>query len=197
MPRKKCVALCAKQFRKDTRNIRAFCAQSEKRPRRDRHITLIYDAAIIKLYAAFERMILGGIVGAINNDTSTLSSTTQIAFPKHLRDEVCEYIITGGGYFDFRGRSGLIREIRKYVPDGHYLLAAVRNPAHKQSIEQLCALRNFAAHESPVSKRQALEAIGQKRMGSAGAWLKRQNRLRTIMSHLSRLSREIEANAPH
>lgn len=196
MPRKKSVALCAQQFRTDTRNIRVFCTQAEK-GLRARHISLIYDAAIIKLYAAFERMILGALVGAINNDTSTVSTTTQIAFPKHLTDEVCEYIITGGGYFDFRGRSGLIQEIRKYVPNGHYLLVTVRCPTYKQSLEQLCALRNFAAHESPVSKKHALNAIDQKRMGAAGSWLKRQNRFRTIANDLRDLSKDIEASAPH
>ena len=197
MPRKKSVPLCAQQFRKDQGDILRFCAQSEKRLRRDRHITLVYDAAIIKIHAAFERMILGALVGAINNDTSMLSNTTQIDFPKHLTDEVCEYIITGGGYFDFKRRDGLIREIRKYVPEGHYLLKAVRKAAYRESLERLCSLRNFAAHESPASKKQVLKDINQERVGAAGSWLKRQNRLQAIANDLSALSKEIEANAPH
>ena len=196
MSRKKSVSLCAQLFRKEQENILEFITQAEK-GLSARHISMIYDAAIIKLYVAFEHMILGALVGAINNDTSTLSSTTQITFPKHLTDEVCEYIITGGGYFNFRGRGGLIRDMHKYVPTDHYLLKAISDKKYRQSMDRLCALRNFAAHESPKSKREALNAIGQERVGTAGSWLKRQNRLREIANDLSDLSRDVEANAPH
>ena len=51
---------------------------------------LAYDGAVIKLYAAFERMIMGALTGAINNDTYQLSVSTSVQFPKHLTDEVCE-----------------------------------------------------------------------------------------------------------
>ena len=60
--------------------------------------------------------------GAINNDTSTLSQTVNIEFPKSLSDAVCEFIVTGGGYFDFKGRDGLIKTLKDYVPSNHYIV---------------------------------------------------------------------------
>ena len=86
-----------------------------------------------------------------------------------------EYILVGGGYFDFHGRDGLIKEVKKYVPEDHYLLRAIKASKYKTSLDQLCTLRNYAAHDSMASKKQALKSIGQERMGSAGSWLKVQN----------------------
>ncbi len=195
MPKKKSVKACAQQFRKDAEEFLEFCAEAKGLS--DRNKSLAYELAIIKLYAAFERMILEALTGAINNDTSVLGATTRVDFPKHLRDEVCEYIITGGRYFDFRGRSGLIREIKKYVPPNHYLLEAVKDSAYQLPLDQLCALRNYAAHESSISKKAALEAVGQQRMGSAGSWLKVQNRLQSLVNQLSDLSCRVEQGAPY
>ena len=163
----------------------------------DGHVSLAYEAAVIKLYAAFERMIVEALTGAINNDTSQLSATTHVQFPKHLTDEVCEYLISGSGYFSFRGRDGLIKEIKKYVGDSHYLLIAVKDQQFKTALEQLCALRNYAAHNSKVSKQIVLKLIGQEKIGSAGSWLKVQKRFVGLVECLRRLSCGIESGAPY
>ena len=86
----------------------------------DAHITWAHDYGIIRLYREFEDMILNCLVAAINSDTQQLSNTTGIDFPKHITDEVCEFIIVGDGYFDFRGRDGLIKTLKRYLPDNHY-----------------------------------------------------------------------------
>lgn len=69
-------------------------------------MTWSYEAALIKAYVAFEHLMLDCIVSTINNDTSTISARTGIAFLQHLTDEVYAYLVTGGGFFDFKGRDG-------------------------------------------------------------------------------------------
>ena len=118
-------------------------------------------------------------------------------FPKHLTDEVCEFLITGTGYFDFKGRSGLIKTLKSFVPETHYLVATIRKPVYKEALERLTSLRNFAAHESQVSKRAALEAIGGTNLSSSGAWLKRQKRFAGIARHLKAISTELNGHAPY
>ena len=194
--KKKSVQLCTQQFEKEANGLLEFCAKAEE-VLSEAHVSLVYDTAIIKIYAHFEQMIVESLIGAINNDTSQISTTTNILFPRHLTDEVCEYIITKGGYFNFQGRDGLIGEIKKYVPDNHYLMNIIKDRTYKESLDRLCALRNYAAHGSDSSKRSALKSIGQLKMGSAGSWLKRQNRLDNITSSLCNLSKEIEASAPY
>lgn len=163
----------------------------------DEHISWCYDYAIIRLYRAFEGLILWALVGSINNDTSTIAAKTGFAFPKHLTDEVCFYLVTGTGYFDFKGYSGLIGTLKKYLPDNHYLITTIKKDKFKNHVDRLCALRNYAAHESPQSKRSALAAVNQKRMGSAGSWLKCRDRFGKLATKLQELSKEIRDQAPY
>ena len=196
MPKKSSVKKCARDFRSEVDNIRSFCSSAQVALSSD-EVSFAYDAGIIKLYAAFERLMLGSLAGTINNDSSLLSNRTNRKFPKHLTAEVCEYIVTGGGYFDFRGRSGLIDKIQSFVGKDHYLHNIIKDPKYNTTLDRLCNLRNYAAHESSASKRQALNAIGQKKIGSAGSWLMRQDRLETIASELYVLSEKIEDKAPY
>ena len=151
----------------------------------------------MKLSVYFEHLMLDALVGAINNDTSTVGSSSGIKFPRHLSDEVCEYLVTGGGYFDFRGRSGLIKVLKGYIPDDHYLLVAVRRKKYKVTLERLLALRNYAAHESPKGKLAVKEALGVKRIAAAGVWLKTGDRFYEINAKARELAEEIRAGAPY
>jgi len=196
MPRKKSVKLSATDFCNQADDINAFLVTVAV-GQSDGHVSWLYGYAIIKLYKAFEGLILDALVGAVNNDTSTIAATTDVQFPKHLTDEVCEFLITGTGYFDFKGRSGLIRTLKSFVPDTHYLVAIVRKSAYKDALDRLVALRNFAAHESSSSKRAALEAIGQERISTSGSWLKRQGRFGVISESLRALALEIHNAAPY
>lgn len=197
MPRKKSGKKAAREFRSTVTRIEVFTREIEAAGLGDRAVTWAYEAALIKTAVAFEHLMLHCIVTAINNDTKTISDQTGIAFPKHLTDEVCEYLVTGGGFFNFRGRNDLIKTVKGYVPDDHWLLGAVKQIRYKEPLDKMIALRNFAAHESPASKRKALQTIRIKRIGSAGAWIKRQRRFFDITSALRKLACDIEEAAPY
>lgn len=107
------------------------------------------------------------------------------------------HLVVGSGYFDFRGRDGLIGTVKKFVPDDHYLPTAIKKRKYKTTLERLTGLRNFAAHASQQSKKSALEATGRERMSSAGAWLKVRKRLQSIANRLKELATEIEDGAPY
>ena len=115
----------------------------------DKHESWCFGLAIIHLYREFENLILNCLVALINNDSSTFSERTGRQFPKHMNVEVCEYLICGDGYFDFRGRDGLIKEIGKFVPSAnhtrdncdHWFLAIVKKSQYKDSLNRLIALR--------------------------------------------------------
>lgn len=197
MPRKKSGRKAAQKFRQALARVEAFTREIDSGNLGDQAVSWAYEAALIKIAVAFEQLMLDCIVAAINNDTTTISAQTGIAFPKHLTDEVCEYLVTGGGFFDFNGRDGLIRTIKGYVPDNHWLLQAIKQPRHKKPLDRMIALRNFAAHESPASKRKALDAIGQQRVAGAGSWIKCQGRFSDMTTALMNLANEIEAKAPY
>ncbi|HMN94005.1 MAG TPA: hypothetical protein PKC60_12320 [Hydrogenophaga sp.] len=195
MPKKKSIKGSANEFKAETDKILAFLTASAGLG--DEHVSWCHDLAIIRLYRAFESLMLDALVGALNNDTSTLSSRTGFTFPKHLTDEVCRFLVTGRGYFDFKGRDGLIRALKQYLPDAHYLITVVSKQGYRDSLDLLTAARNYAAHESQQSKAAFKKATGQNRVGAAGSWLKRQNRFGKIADKLKAMADEIHAAAPY
>ena len=195
--RKKSGKKASEAFKKHVQEIEEFLDEENLSSFSDAHVTWAYDYAIIRLYREFEDMILNCLVAAINSDTQQLSKTTGIDFPKHITDDVCEFIIVGDGYFGFRGRDGLIKTLKGYLTDDHYLVTIVKKPAYKDALEKLSALRNFAAHDSKPSKKRALQTIGGQRLASSGAWLKKQNRFRNISASLKRLADEVYQQAPY
>ena len=196
MARKKSIKRSASDFLDRCDEIVAFLDETS-RPLSVQHYSWAHEYAIIRLYRGFENLMLQALVGAVNNDTSTVSTRTGVAFPKHLTDEVCEYLIVGTGYFDFKGRDGLVKKLKEYVPADHYLPGIVKKPKYRDALEKLSAFRNYAAHGSAVSKRTAKAAAGAQRLPSAGAWLKKQNRLRKIVARLRDLAGEIDGQAPY
>lgn len=197
MSRKKSGKLAAQRFKETLARIEEFTHEIDAGSLGRQASSWAYEAAIIKTAVAFEHLMLDCIVTAINNDTATISARTSIAFPKHLTDEVCEYLVTNGGFFDFKGRDGLIRKIKGYVPDDHWLLQVVREAQYKDPLERMIALRNFAAHESAASKRQVLAVVGQQKIGTAGSWIKCKGRFPDLTSALGTLADEIEKKAPY
>lgn len=193
--RKKSAKRACTWFQEEVQSVRDYALATNALS--DEHVSWCHEQAIIRLYRAFESLMLSCLICAINNDTDHISKKTGISFPKHLTDEVCEYIIVGDRYFDFRGRDGLIKTLKRYVSNDHYLLTAVSRDEYRQALEQLSALRNFAAHDSYPSKKSALHATGQTRMGSAGSWLKRNGRLDGICDSLNALSHDVHDAAPY
>ena len=196
MPKKKSIKKSAATFKEAVEENVRFVQDVGAAASKKAHVSRLYDAGIIALYRDFESLVLDVLSGAINNDTSTVGETLGIDFPKHLKEEVCRYLVTGPSYFDFKGREGLIRRVKQYVPADHFLVSILKKPRYKTSIERLCALRNHAAHQSTQSKKAALKAVGQARMSSAGSWLKSQGRFDKIAKDLKKLGQELENAAP-
>ncbi|MGD9730177.1 MAG: hypothetical protein AB7F91_16370 [Parvularculaceae bacterium] len=195
--RKKSIRKAARDFVTNIDGIVDFTNRTGGPQLTDQDQSWCYDLAIIRVYREFEDLMLSCLVALINSDASTFSQLKGRNFPDHMNVEVCEYLVYGDGYFDFSGRDGLISTIKKFVPATHWLPTAVKKPAYKDALERMCALRNFAAHDSSVSKKRALASIDQERMSSSGAWLKKQGRLVAICDRLKQLANEILAAAPY
>jgi hypothetical protein len=195
MPRKKSIKSIAKRFQKAADEILEFVDKTSGL--KEQYTEWCSDYAIIRLYREFENLMLGTLSGAINNDAATISTTVGITFPKHMSDGVCRYLVVGTGYFDFRGRDGLIRLVKEYVPDTHYLVGILKDAKYKDALEQLSALRNLAAHGSEQAKAAARKATGNERIGSAGSWLRQQTRYRRVSDSLTSLAHDIETKAPY
>jgi hypothetical protein len=197
MPKKKSGRRVAENFTWRIEGIEQYCSSLDEAGLGKADRSIAYDAAVIKLACCFEEAMLDSLVVAVNNDTSHISNRFGVKFPKHLSDEVCEHLITNGGYFDFRGRSGLISELKRFLPPDHYLVEVVKKPAYSQTLERLYALRNFAAHESAPSKKRAKEELEISRLASAGAWVKSPGRFAAMSGRLKELAADLQQQAPY
>ncbi len=198
MPKKKRIKLSVAYFLREVGQITNYLVRIQSTSDlKDSDKTRCHDYAVIWLYRAFENLMLDSLSGAINNDTSTLSASAGFLLPKHLSIEVYQFLFTGRGYFDFRGRDGLIKKVREYVPETHYLAITLKKTKYKSALEQLIALRNLAAHGSDQARQSALKVLNLTRLSSAGSWLKVGNRFGTITGLLVALASEIEAAAPY
>jgi len=196
--RKKSIKKAASGFSKNVDGILDLLGRASKsKIFTDQDQSWSYDLSIIRLYREFEDLMLSTLIALINIDMETFSRHKGLQFPKHMNVELCEYLICGDSYFDFSGRSGLIKIIKKFVPENHWFPIIVKNSAYKDALDRLSALRNFAAHDSAFSKQRALKSIGQQRMASSGAWLKKQNRFSKICTSLKHMAQRIEAEADY
>ena len=177
-----------KQFTKQVRNFTKSLTNEDKDSCFD---DLCFDMAIIVLYREFENFMLDCLVTMINKDSSIFSERTKRKFPNHMNVEVCRYLICGDGYFDFKGRKGLIDKISKYVPKNHTFLKIIQKSEYEDALNQLSALRNFAAHDSSVAKKRAIDSLHRKRLRSSGAWLKREKNFEGIADKLKTMAEDI------
>lgn len=111
------------------------------------------------------------MISCLNHDHSCFEEKYGIALGKHINDDVCEFLITKGGYFDFRGYSGLVSTIKNTLGNSNAVIPIIKD-SYQNCIDQLCAIRNYAAHESKQSKAAAKKAFGLSRISSAGSCLK-------------------------
>lgn len=155
-----------------------------------------YEAALVKVAISIERLMLQVLLAAINRDSAALSAATSVTFPKHLPKQVAQYILIQDGYFDFKGRDGLLKTIRKHLGPTHPLYLTVKDPKYKSPLDRLIKLRNWAAHESEQGKRAAKAELGSSRVLSPGSWLKSQNRLRDLVAELDGLGVDIAGAMP-
>jgi len=196
MARKKSIRVGADRFIRWAETLEEYYEEVTDSDLSARAVTWACEAAVVKLYVYFEQLMLHALVAAINNDTTTLATSTGVKFPKHLTDEVCEYIVTSGGYFDFRGRAGLIALLKRFVPSDHFLVETVKLPKYRATLERLVALRNYAAHESTVGKKAMKEAVDVG-LGSAGVWLKKDDNFLDLTARLKELAGDLRGAAPY
>ena len=158
----------------------------------DLYLTYCYENAILMVYKEFEIFIERLLISCLNHDHSCFEEKYGIRLGKHINDDVCEFLITKGGFFDFRGYSGLIKTLGDALGSHHRLIALLKENNYKTYIEQLCAIRNYAAHNSKQSKQSAKKAFDLQSISSAGSCLKQHNRFTTILTKLKELCNQVK-----
>jgi hypothetical protein len=195
--RKKSAQTAVTRFKGRTKTVHDVLTDALIAPLSDAQRTAIHDWAVIKLHIAFENLVLDALVAAINQDTATVAKKLDISLPKHLQDDVCEFLVTQGRYFDAESRSTLIDKVRYFLPPKHPFVTVLVSKNHKTALDQVTSLRNLAAHESRQSRSYASTTVG-KSITSAGAWLKQNASQHAfdLITKLDNLADDIEKAFP-
>jgi len=197
MAKKKSSRIPAERFISECAEITEFLEFTISNNASDKHISWAHEYAIMKLYREFEQMLLECLIAGLNRNTSALSDYQGFEFPKNLTDEVCEYVIIGNGYFDFKGQKEIVNKCKRFVGENNFLTTVLKDPSYKDTSNKLLALRNYAAHDSSQSKKRALDSIGAQRIGTAGSYLKTQGRCQSIISEMRSIAQRIAEEAPY
>ena len=157
------------------------------------YLSYSYENAIIMTYKAFEQYALRTMIACLNHSHAHFEEEYSIKLGKHINDDVCEFLITNGGFFDFKGRSGLTQKLNKVIGKDNPTAKVFKKDEHKPLIDKLCAIRNYAAHNSTQSKKSAMNVYDLHRISSAGSCLKQQNRFKEIIDGLIALANDVKA----
>ena len=156
------------------------------------YLSFCYENAIIMVYRSFEHFLLRIMVSCLNHDHSHFEESYGIKLGRHINDDVCEFLITKGGYFDFKGNGDLKKTLNKSIGQKHPVVKVFGNGTYSKTIQKLYVLRNYAAHNSPQAKKAVLNEFNLQRVKSAGSLLKQQGRFQNIINELTQLANDIK-----
>ena len=124
----------------------------------------LLEAFVLRLVTSWDVFVRDLFVDCLNKDAAKYADYMGLRLKKHLSIDECQAMLTGLGYFEFRG----VTEARNAA--GHVLVVnpfpAIPNPSIKK-IDELVAIRNYLAHYSGRAQR-ALQRVytGRYRMST-------------------------------
>lgn len=179
-------------FKSQVESLKGFLEESKMSMKaKDSYISNCYEYGIISLYKSFEMFMYRTILGCINHNSSYVSEHYKVDFGRHISDEMCDFILTKGGYFDFRGTDGLIKICKHHIGDMYGIVDIIKKDEYAKAIDKLVALRNYAAHNSNSSKERAKAVLKLKRIPPIGSYLKKHKTVEEIADKLCKLADEI------
>lgn len=112
----------------------------------------VAESVLLRLCAHWERFVDEHLVDCVNCDHSRLNEFLGVTIPRHPSRNVCQAVLFGGSYKDFRSFGDLKGFSRKVLPDesNPFLVIA---PAHGAKIDEIFKIRNYLAHYSAAARR--------------------------------------------
>ncbi|MBL4793429.1 MAG: hypothetical protein JKY97_10915, partial [Citromicrobium sp.] len=110
------------------------------------------ESVLLRLLANWERFVDEQLVDCLNIDHSRLSEYLGVSIPAHPSKNICEAILFGGTYRDFRGFGDLKGFSKKILPEASNPFLVVHS-SRTSAIDEMYKLRNYLAHYSSAAKR--------------------------------------------
>lgn len=114
----------------------------------------ILESLVIRICAVWEAFIEGEMIDCLNIDCSTCKEELQLELPKHMARDLCEAILVGLGYLNFRSVDDIRRLAKRIFPDSVNPFRLIRTNPTARRINEFYTMRNYLSHYSGKSRRQ-------------------------------------------
>ena len=116
----------------------------------------IFEGIIVKITAIWEVSAENLLTDCLTFDTSRYSETKGMRLPKHPNRSVCQGLVTGHGYFNFKNTENLKATARKILVDKYNPFNKITRSQCKK-IDDFYTFRQYVAHRSNTSKQNLLK----------------------------------------
>jgi hypothetical protein len=140
----------------------------------DREKRELIEAFVLRIAAIWEVLVESLLIDCLNRDSSTLAKHLDLSLDKDLKRPVCEAIVSGLNYFDFRNFSSLKKETKKILVPRHNPFQAISKDAARK-IDEFFVIRNYLAHYSSMARRAVMriyrDSYGMQKFREPGHFL--------------------------
>lgn len=113
----------------------------------------ILESLVIRLCAIWEAFIEGEMIDCLNIDCSKCKEELQLKLPKHLTKDLCEAILVGPGYLNFRNVDDIKKLAKQVLPENVNPFRLIRTNPTAKRINEFYTMRNYLTHYSGKSRR--------------------------------------------
>ena len=110
------------------------------------------ESVMLRLCANWESFIDEHLVDCVNCDHSQLGEYLGVSIPPNPTKDLCQALVFGDGYKDFRSFGELKGYTKKLLPDDSNPFLAV-SAAHTKKIDEVYRIRNYLSHYSSKARR--------------------------------------------
>lgn len=112
----------------------------------------LLESVLLRLCANWERFVDDHLVDCVNVDHSKLNEFLGVPIPRNPSRNLCEALLVGRNYLDFRSFGDLKGYSKNILPHASNPFLAVA-PKHTKKIDEAFKLRNYLAHYSSAARR--------------------------------------------
>jgi hypothetical protein len=108
------------------------------------------ESTILRVCAHWERFVDEHLVDCVNVDHTKLNEYFDLRIPSNPSKDLCQALVIGVGYTDFRSVGDLKGQSRKLLPEASNPFLAITR-AHSDKIDEAYTIRNYLSHYSAKS----------------------------------------------
>lgn len=112
----------------------------------------VAESVLLRLTAHWERFVDEHLIDCVNADHSQLNEFLGVTIPPNPTKNMCQAVMFGGGYRDFKNFGDLKGFTKRVLPEqSNPFLAVGASDARK--IDEVYKIRNYLAHYSTLARR--------------------------------------------